>query len=103
MNKKINRIIGLIELGLLPFLTNYVPPLTLQLAEPSPSVLERIVESQDTEIQRDLNSSNVYSFTSAKSYSEGPYRQNLIEYIQKHIADDFVNCREKGKKIARDT
>ena len=93
MSRKINRIIGLIELGLLPFLPNYAPSSTLQPVEQTPSALERIVESQDAENQRDFNSSSNYVINSANGYAERSYRRNLIEYIQKHInnKEDMTN------------
>ena len=93
MNKKFNKIVGLIELGLLPFLPNYLPPSALHQAEPSPSALERIVENKDAEIQGNLNYSSAYSNNSARDYLEGAYRRDLAEYMQRHIGDkeDMTN------------
>ena len=93
MSRKLNRIIGLIELGLLSFLPNYTPPSTLQPVERAPSVLERIVENQETEIQREFNSPSDYSINSANDYSKRDYRRNLIEYMKKHIdnKEDMTN------------
>ena len=90
---KINKIVGLIELGLLPFLPNYLSPSALHPGEPNPSALERIVESQDAEIQREFNFCITYSNNSARGYLESSYRRNLIEYIQRHInnKEDMTN------------
>lgn len=93
MGRKLNRILGLIEVGLLPFLPNYAPPSTLQHVEQAPSALEMIVENQDAEIQRDFNFPSKYLINSTDSYAEGSYRKNLMKYMQKHIGnkEDMTN------------
>ncbi len=88
MDKKIYKIIGMIELGLLPFLPNYLINFTQQRMEQKPPVLESIVENVERGAADKKTILSKYGMpTINKDYSEGPYKKILNGYLQKHIRE----------------
>ena len=86
MGKKIYKIIGMIELALLPFLPNYIQTSTQTRTE-QPSVLENIVENTEHEINKKSTYSDYGLPIINNRYFEGAYKQQLKNYLQKHIED----------------
>lgn len=90
MNKKIYRVIGLVELALLPFLVNYTPQKTLNSNMQQPSALERILKKDKQEAQS--RTEGMYN-QQTRGYAQDSYARNIKEYIQKHIEEkeDMTN------------
>ena len=85
MNRKIKSIIGIIELGLLPFLPNYSTILTPPKIQQPASALKSIVE--DSNAKKSDHISVYNSNAPTQNYFGESYKQNLMDYLRKHLED----------------
>ena len=83
MDRKIKSIIGIIELGLLPFLPAYSTISSPSQVQQQPSALENIIDDSNT---KKSYSKLTYNYNApTQNYFGKSYKQNLIDYLRKHI------------------